>query len=299
MFNKDIHANPVEIVKKDIYIIKNDINKKVYIGQSLNAEERFKSHCKPSNKDSSIIDMAIYKYGKEHFWVEILESQIKNYNEREKYWIAHYNSITPNGYNIMAGGEEPPRFYDDDHPNCKISNDNLLLLKYDLKHSNLPLQSLALKYGISKKQVVRINQGISRAVINEEYPIRKNPNINGKLSEEDVDVIIDLLRNTYFFNGEIARRFGVKVHAISNINAGFSHKRDNIKYPIRSWKSSGKIPLTYEQVTEIIGLIKENNLSLNKIAKQYNVNISVIQMINNGSAKKYRRDNLQYPIRPF
>lgn len=29
-------------MKKDIYIIKNDINNKVYIGQAKNAKERFK-----------------------------------------------------------------------------------------------------------------------------------------------------------------------------------------------------------------------------------------------------------------
>ena len=296
---KDMHANPVEIVKKDIYIIKNDINNKVYIGQSLNAGERFKSHCKPSNKDNSIIDAAIYKYGKEHFWVEILESQIENYNDKEKYWIQHYNSITPNGYNILEGGNEPPKFFGDNHFNCKISDNDLTLLKYDLKHTQMPLQEIAAKYGISKKQVLRINNGISRASITESYPIRTNANINGKLTEEDVDLIIELLKKTYFFNGEIARMFNVEVHAISKINKGIVHKRDDIDYPIRNWKSCGKIPLTYEQVTEIIDLIKNSKLSLNKIAKQYNVNISVIQMINNGSSKKYKRDNIKYPIRPF
>lgn len=295
----NVHANPVEIVKKDIYIIKNDINNKVYIGQSLDSEERFRSHCKPSNKDNSIIDQAINKYGKEHFWVEIIESQIENYNEREEYWISYYNSITPNGYNILKGGNEPPNFFGDDHPNCKISDDDLSLLKYDLKYSEMSLQDIASKYQISKKQVLRINNGISRASIDEQYPIREIPNINGKLTEEDVDLIIELLKNTYFFNGKIARMFNVEVHAISDINQGFTHRKNDIQYPIRNWKSCGKTPLTYEQVTDVIDLIKTSQLSLNKIAKQYNVNISVIQMINNGSAKKYRRDNIKYPIRSF
>lgn len=48
----------MEVIKKDIYIIKNDINDKVYIGQSVNSQERFRSHCKP-NKDHSLIDYAI------------------------------------------------------------------------------------------------------------------------------------------------------------------------------------------------------------------------------------------------
>ena len=79
-------ANSVRKISKDIYVIKNDINLKVYVGQSVDSKKRFESHCK-KNKDNSLIDKAIQKYGKEHFWYEVLEEKIQNYNEREKYWI--------------------------------------------------------------------------------------------------------------------------------------------------------------------------------------------------------------------
>ena len=36
----DIDANPVEVIKKDIYLIKNKINNKVYIGQAINTSKR-------------------------------------------------------------------------------------------------------------------------------------------------------------------------------------------------------------------------------------------------------------------
>lgn len=292
------NINPVDIIKKDIYIIKNDINNKVYIGQSLNSEERFKSHCKKNN-DNCLIDAAIQKYGKEHFWYEILESQIENYNEKEKYWIKYYNCKTPNGYNILEGGDEPPLFYGNDHPTTKISDENVILLKNDLKNTNISLQELAKKYKISKRQVLRINQGLSRSKLNEEYPIRKNPNINGKLTEEDIDNIIEILKYTYRFNGDIAKEFGVNSNAINKINKGESHHRDNIKYPIRNWKSSGVLLFTYEQVTEIINLLQNSNLSISSIAKQYNVRPENIYLINSGNSKKYHRENVQYPIRSF
>lgn len=292
------YANPVGIIKKDIYIIKNDINTKVYIGQAIDTKKRFQSHCK-NNKDNSLIDKAIKKYGKEHFWFEILESQVENYNEKEKYWIKYYNSKEPFGYNILVGGNEPPRYFGDKHPNVKISDENVLKLKKDLRETNITLSQLAEKYKISKKQVLRINQGISRASLNEQYPIRKNPNINGKLTEEDVDNIIDLLRYTYRFNGDIAREYGVEVHAISEINKGETHHRDNIQYPIRNWKSSGVILFTYEQVTEIIEILSTTNESINSIAKKYNVNRSAIEGINRGTSKKYLREGLSYPLRKF
>jgi group I intron endonuclease len=292
------YASPVGIVKKDIYIIKNDINTKVYIGQSLDSEQRFKSHCK-GDYDNSLIDKAIQKYGKEHFWFEILESQIENYNEREKYWIKYYNSKVPFGYNTLGGGEEPPHYLGDDHPNTKISDDNVILLKKDLAETTISLSKLAEKYGISKKQVLRINQGISRATLGEKYPIRKNPNINGKLTEEDVDNIIELLKYTYRFNGDIAREFGVEVHTISKINNGTIHHRDNIQYPVRNWKSSGAILFTYEQVTEIINALSNTKESIQSIAKRYNVNRRAIENINRGTSKKYFREGLSYPLRKF
>ena len=292
------YVSPVGIIRKDIYIIKNDINTKVYIGQSLDAKERFKSHCK-KNYDNSLIDKAIQKYGKEHFWFEILESQIKNYNEREKYWIKYYNSLKPFGYNILTGGEEPPTYYGDEHPNIKISDDDVLKLKIDLAETDIPLSQLAKKYNISKRQVLRINQGISRAALDEKYPIRKNPNINGKLTEQDVDNIIDLLKYTYRFNGDIAREYGVEVHTISKINDGTAHHRDNIQYPIRNWKSSGIILFTYEQVTEIINALSNTEESIQSLAKKYNVDRRAIEGINRGTSKKYFREGLSYPLRKF
>ena len=294
-----IYANPVGIIKKDIYIIKNDINHMVYIGQSVNVKNRFRQHCKPCNMNNSLIGKAIKKYGVKHFWIEVLERQVENYNDREKYWINYFNSIVPNGYNVSIGGEEPPTYYGDDHPQCKLSDVDVKNLKYDLANTDFSLSSLEKKYHISKRQVMRINLGISRANLWEKYPIRYKPNINGKLTKEDVDMIIHLLSHTYQFNGDIARMFGVDVHAISKINSGQSHKRTNIEYPIRDWKSSGVILFTYEQVTEIIELLKNSNLSLNKIAKKYNVYVQSIQQINNGSAKKYRRKEIIYPIRNF
>lgn len=293
------YANPVEIIKKDIYIIKNDINDKLYVGQSRNPKKRFNEHCKKSNSKYSLISRAIQKYGREHFSLEVVEHNIELYNEREKYWISALNTLAPYGYNVLRGGDEPPIRYGDDSSQCKLTDEELCKLKKDLRDTDESLMSLAKKYNISKKQVLRINHGVSRCVLGEQYPIRQSPNRNGKLSEEDVDAIIDLLKYSYFFNGEIARMFGVQVHAISDINDGSRHRRNGEKYPIRDWKSSGVILFTYEQVTDIIDLLRNSNLSLNKIAKKYNVYVQSIQQINSGSAKKYRRDGISYPIRSF
>ena len=295
----NIYANLVGIVK-DIYIIKNDINDKVYIGQSINAEERFVQHCKPSSaKDGSLIAKAIQKYGKEHFWMEILEKQIKNYNEREIYWIETYNSLTPNGYNIQKGGENPPVLYGIEHGNSSIKDSEILLmLKNDLKNTKLSYSELAKKYNTNKKTVLRINHGISYSELSESYPLRKEPNLSGKLIEEQVDEIIDILKYSYRQYGDISKQYGVGIKAIQEINLGTAHKRMDLSYPIRKYKNSGQPALTYEEVTEVINLLKNTTISKREIAKMFGLKShTTINAIDSGSALRYRREDEDYPIR--
>ena len=69
-----INANPVEVIKKDIYLIENKLNHKKYIGQAINVKNRLKRHRSGSlEKNPSLIHAAIKKYGWENFFVTILE----------------------------------------------------------------------------------------------------------------------------------------------------------------------------------------------------------------------------------
>ena len=80
-----------------IYIIKNTINKKVYIGQTTQkVEDRFKQHLKLLKSNSNqIIHKAIKKYGKDKFYYEILEYgvDVQDLNKKEEYYFLLYNSI--------------------------------------------------------------------------------------------------------------------------------------------------------------------------------------------------------------
>ena len=95
-----------------IYKFTNKINNKVYIGQSRNINKRIKEHFYKANLESgqdyfSLLHIAIRKYGEENFDVEILEEcSTDSLDERERYYITLYNCITPNGYNVMSGGQE-------------------------------------------------------------------------------------------------------------------------------------------------------------------------------------------------
>lgn len=88
-----------------IYIIKNKINKYVYIGKTeYTADIRFKRHLQSVKHGSTKLYNEMRRIGVENFYVETLE-QCDNsmLDEREKYWISEYNSFN-NGYNSTSGG---------------------------------------------------------------------------------------------------------------------------------------------------------------------------------------------------
>lgn len=118
-----------------IYKITNLINNKIYIGQVYNKsiKARFIRHCDSANKTSkSYLARAIYKYGKENFKVEQIEEcySISELNEREKYWIAYYNSTNGEiGYNLTPGGEGGNTYL------CK-SEKEMSIIKHKISNAN-------------------------------------------------------------------------------------------------------------------------------------------------------------------
>lgn len=92
------------IPKFQVYIITNDINDKVYIGETTNSlRERFSQHY---NNPGSRVGTAMRELGKEHFSISILDdtaTNLEELNEKEKYYIEKYNAIE-NGYNSMLQG---------------------------------------------------------------------------------------------------------------------------------------------------------------------------------------------------
>lgn len=285
-------------MKKDIYIITNDINNKVYIGQAKNTKQRFQSHCKPSAAyvDNELIAKAIQKYGREHFQCQILEKQIENYNEKEREYIVKYNSKAPNGYNILDGGNEPPIYQGIQHPEAKLTQKQLDSLINDLKNTKLPYQFLAEKYNVTKTCIYQVNNGISY-IQNINYPIRKNPNTLKKLNDTQVLEIINILKHTYRSYENIAKQYNIEYRIIAHINKGLVYRQEKEIYPIRQGQVGKNSILSYEKVSEIISLLLDTTLSLREIGRLNNCSYDTVLGIKNGTTKLYRRRELQYPLR--
>ena len=149
-----------------IYKITNLINGKSYVGQSIHIERRWQEHCQLAS--TSQISKAIKKYGKENFLFEILEQcSIEELNNQENYWIAHFDTIVPNGYNIAENTESTHTTYRYFDKEC------LQLIILDIKNSNLSLKDIAEKYSLTVGTISRINAGKIHIQENEIYPLRK------------------------------------------------------------------------------------------------------------------------------
>jgi len=93
-----------------IYKITNNINDKVYIGQTVGSlEKRWSRHLWQCTlkRNGMAITNSINKYGKEIFFIEEIDKaeNIEELNEKEIYYINFYNSLSPNGYNLVTGGK--------------------------------------------------------------------------------------------------------------------------------------------------------------------------------------------------
>ena len=88
-----------------IYQIRNIINNKMYIGQSINIRRRWWEHKTRVYETDEKYNLPIYnamrKYGIDNFEFTIIEECSKELlNEREAYYIKERNTLVPNGYNL-------------------------------------------------------------------------------------------------------------------------------------------------------------------------------------------------------
>jgi len=92
-----------------VYIIKNIINGKEYVGESINIYHRLYLHRTKDRRQ--VISKAIHKYGIENFTVYV--EYLPNFKKNdllliEEHLIRSINSLSPSGYNICAIGKDCP-----------------------------------------------------------------------------------------------------------------------------------------------------------------------------------------------
>lgn len=154
-----------------IYLIRNKINGKGYIGQTTwPIEKRWRQHIVDAlgedDKKKSAIHYALEKYGVNNFDFDIIETpDDEDLDDREQYWIKYHHTCIYdeqcNGYNLTWGGGGT-RVID---PETIIELWNQGYSEGEIvdktKHSDIAISSILKMKGISSAQIY--NRGRERA----------------------------------------------------------------------------------------------------------------------------------------
>lgn len=108
---KIIHYDVTDVTYGCIYVYRNKINNKCYVGQTVLPERRYKEHINAAKSGSTThFHRALHKYGIENFdyfiiWDQYMPVQYakENLNYWEEYYIKFFDSYN-NGYNMTEGG---------------------------------------------------------------------------------------------------------------------------------------------------------------------------------------------------
>lgn len=132
-----------------------------------------------------------------------------------------------------------------------------------------------------------VNTGYNLTYGGQSYRGESNP--AAKLNDDDVRTIIDKLRDTQISIQELAREYNVHYNTISNINRcqTWTHLHNyngNIRLSYQGGLTRGELNSTATITTDIaksiINLIINSNQSLASIARQFNINDSIVYDIN-------------------
>ncbi len=189
-----------------IYKISNNINNKVYIGQTVRTvNKRWEQHKRDASYKTfqTHLYLAIYKYGIDNFYIETIEEcPDEKLDEREIYWIKQYNSFH-NGYNETLGGGG--RYLKD------VDNEKI----YELWDNGLSISGIAEELNTTRA-VIR-NRIYSYKNYSEEEAIRRGYERN-KINKYKKTYQWDLngnLINIYNSQIEAAEKIGITNKAIS------------------------------------------------------------------------------------
>lgn len=266
-----------------IYKITNNINGKIYIGQSIDIYERWRRH-KLLGKSKNIstperkypLYIAMHKYGIDNFSFEILlQCSPSELNDQEECYIQKYSSDSAKyGYNCRK------QF----HTTQKLANKDIQAAYFMLENTSCSMSEIAEEVKVAATLISQINQGKLHHDPSREYPIR---------NKEQTAKLHSIL-------SYIARSSDTILSMEDRLNYSIDELYD-VLYPNFSCRRTKKNQvcqyeeLSQEHVQEIMNLLVSSAMTFSEIANQFDVSSVSVCQINNGQA--YAQDDVEYPIR--
>lgn len=159
-----------------IYLVTNTINGKRYVGQTTDSVgRRWAHHCSKTSRCKALY-AAIIKHGKNAFNVEVLAfgSGADELNLLEAQYVARYQSVSPNGYNLKEGGGSKGKWSAEmrgyltakaNSPQniARLSGSSVAMWKNDAVRKRI---SDAIRVGLSNEEVRRRRSEIAKIACN-------------------------------------------------------------------------------------------------------------------------------------
>lgn len=176
-----------------IYLLKFNGTNKVYIGQSINIESRYKSHLVTlrANKSSRKLLDAYNEYGTPILDI-LLECDEHQLNENENLAIEIFNSVAA-GFNTLDSAEEMPKWKNqlkgEDAPSAKYTNKQILdavILMADPSKSLITISNIT---GVGYDALKKVYNGDNHMWILEEYPEHYQNMLNSKSKRLELNAV--------------------------------------------------------------------------------------------------------------
>lgn len=256
---------PPRPVLSGIYVIRNQINGKVYVGSSKDIYTRWTRHRHDLKRNihcNVVLQRAWNKYGEDNFIFEIQELvDNKNLFDREQYWYDFYNSASNEyGYNLspIARSFSHRATFDDLHSGkLSFSEQQFEDAIFYLSETEISIPKIADIVGIAERTLYQIYFKKEYADLTHNRVFQRRVNTsNRKLSEDQVvDIIDELVQGRSLTS--IAQKYDVAVETVRDIRNKVSWKHltvDVIFPPLTQWPVgiNGKAVSQYTKDMEYI-----------------------------------------------
>lgn len=216
-----------------IYIIKNSMNDKVYIGQTTRTiNKRFEEHLNAAinAKTNNKLYKAMKEIGLQNFYVEkLMECDEKDLNKFEQQFVAEFNSIH-NGYNTvypLTGLKVPVRDYEDKLVELFYRGYSLANIAVECNISQVHVSRIINEYGLKRENFISENIVQAKALVM--YDEQFNPLKWFRTIREAYNWIMD----NYEYNKSTFGFYEYVKVAANNGNVAYGHRwqyYDDLEY---------------------------------------------------------------------